>query len=166
MTQEQEKEIAAITGFDVGNLPFKYLGIPTESKWLTSGQCDMLVEKISKKLKHWSAQMLSYTGKLQLINSVIFSTPNFWLHYIPLPKYVANKIESMCRTFSWNGKDLKSRRAPVAWKKVCEPKRSGGLNFYDLGRWNKVCLMKILWNLCRKNDSLWVRWVHSYYIKK
>ena len=26
-------------------------------------------------------------------------------------------------------------------------------------------MLKLLWNLCAKKDNLWVRWIHSYYMK-
>ncbi|XP_058783771.1 uncharacterized protein LOC131658501 [Vicia villosa] len=32
--------------------------------------------------------------------------------------------------------------------------------------WNKACMVRLLWNLCKKEDSMWVRWVHTYYIKE
>jgi hypothetical protein len=31
--------------------------------------------------------------------------------------------------------------------------------------WNRITLLKLLWNLCGKSDSLWEKWVHAYYIK-
>lgn len=44
-------------------------------------------------------------------------------------------------------------------------KTKGGLNVVSLAIWNKACILKLLWNLCRKFDSLWIRWVHTYYVK-
>lgn len=32
--------------------------------------------------------------------------------------------------------------------------------------WNKAVILKLLWALEAKKDSLWVKWVHVYYIKK
>ncbi|XP_045815732.1 uncharacterized protein LOC123909010 [Trifolium pratense] len=31
--------------------------------------------------------------------------------------------------------------------------------------WNRANLTKLLWNIHNKADSLWIRWIHSYYIK-
>ncbi|XP_058776385.1 uncharacterized protein LOC131650703 [Vicia villosa] len=53
----------------------------------------------------------------------------------------------------------------MAWEKVCTPKKNGGLRIINLQIWNKICLSRLLWNICRKADTLWVRWVHMYYIK-
>lgn len=32
--------------------------------------------------------------------------------------------------------------------------------------WNKAAILKLLWNLAGKNDKLWVRWVHTFYVKE
>ncbi|GAU21086.1 hypothetical protein TSUD_10030 [Trifolium subterraneum] len=87
------------------------------------------------------------------------------LKCLPLPKTVIKKINSICRTFFWTGSIEASRKAPVAWKSVCQPKRNGGLNLIDLEVWNHITLLKLLWNLCGKSESLWVKWIHAYYIK-
>ncbi|KHN21002.1 hypothetical protein glysoja_009310, partial [Glycine soja] len=49
---------------------------------------------------------------------------------------------------------------------VCKPKDYGGLNIIDLSVWNKVTMLKLLWNLSGKSDSLWVKWVNAYYLNK
>ena len=35
----------------------------------------------------------------------------------------------------------------------------------DMYNWNKAAMLKHLWNIARKKDNLWVKWVHSYYMK-
>lgn len=32
--------------------------------------------------------------------------------------------------------------------------------------WNKAAIIKLLWNIAEKKDSMWVRWLHVYYFKK
>lgn len=59
----------------------------------------------------------------------------------------------------------KSRKALIAWKTVCSPKNHGGLKLIDLEVWNRANLAKLLWNLSGKSDSLWVKWIHEYYLK-
>lgn len=54
----------------------------------------------------------------------------------------------------------------VAWDKVCTPKSVGGLNLINIRLWNKVTIAKTNWDLARKQDKLWIRWKHTYYIKK
>lgn len=34
-----------------------------------------------------------------------------------------------------------------------------------LKEWSKALVMKLMWNLCKKEDNLWIKWVHAYYVK-
>ncbi|KAI5382295.1 hypothetical protein KIW84_UN0004 [Lathyrus oleraceus] len=71
----------------------------------------------------------------------------------------------MCRRFIWAGNDEKSKRAPVAWDHVCDSIANGGRNIIALGEWNKATIGKLLWSLSEKKDKMWVKWMHSYYLK-
>lgn len=50
----------------------------------------------------------------------------------------------------------------IAWNNVCFPKKQGGLSIIAIADWNKACLTKVLWNLCGKAVSLWIKWIHSF----
>jgi hypothetical protein len=134
-------------------LPFKYLGVPLSSRKLTVHQCRPLIDKIVAKIRHWTAKLLSYAGRLQLIRSVLFAVTTYWMQVFPLPKQVIKQIEAICRSFLWSGKDEISRKVPVAWEKICEPKISGGLNVISLIEWNQATIGKLLWNLQSKADK-------------
>lgn len=51
MDREQERCMTDIIGFDIGRLHIQYLGIPLESKRLSSKYCVQLVEKIGKRIR-------------------------------------------------------------------------------------------------------------------
>lgn len=53
----------------------------------------------------------------------------------------------------------------MSWDQVCTPKAAGGLNLIKLKLWNKAVVAKSCWNLANKQVGLWIRWLHSYYIK-
>lgn len=65
----------------------------------------------------------------------------------------------------WTGRADASRRALIVWETLCLQKCAGGINIIDLEKWNVAAIIKFLWALTCKADKLWVRWVHSYYIK-
>ena len=165
MNGNGEDQLAGITGFAKGPLPFRYLGIPLTSRKLNNAQCVGLVDKILDRVNHWSAHTLSYSGRVQLLRSIIFATANYWMQCLPLPKGVIRRIEAACRSFLWTGKSCVMKKSPVAWNKVCAPKIQGGLNVINFQSWNKACLIKLLWNLYKKEDSLWIQWVHTYYTR-
>lgn len=57
-----------------------------------------------------------------------------------------------------------SRRSLVAWE-ILSLLKSAGLNILDVYKGNQAALDKLLWNMCMKKDTLWIRWIHSYYVK-
>ncbi|GFZ03501.1 hypothetical protein Acr_16g0001250 [Actinidia rufa] len=84
---------------------------------------------------------------------------------LPIPTGIRERLTRMCRNFLWGGKCLVSKKALVAWDSICLPKMEGGLVFKNLEAWNLALLAKNLWNIQDKKDSLWVRWVHQYYLQ-
>nr|GEU48907.1 RNA-directed DNA polymerase, eukaryota, reverse transcriptase zinc-binding domain protein [Tanacetum cinerariifolium] len=56
--------------------------------------------------------------------------------------------------------EMSRGKAKVAWKKICTPKKHGGLGLKDLNLSNKALLVKHLWNIANKKDTLWVNWIN------
>ncbi|KAF3642651.1 hypothetical protein FXO37_22401 [Capsicum annuum] len=67
-------DILQSLGYMEGSLPFKYLGVPHSTKKLTIPQCVPLVEKFAARINCWSAKLLSYASRLQLIKGSIYHT--------------------------------------------------------------------------------------------
>ncbi|GKB57414.1 RNA-directed DNA polymerase, eukaryota, reverse transcriptase zinc-binding domain protein [Tanacetum coccineum] len=64
--------------------------------------------------------------------------------------------------------DLTKGKAKISWENICRPKDQGGLGLKNLQIWNKVLIMKHLWNVAAKKDTLWAKWInkvrhHIYY---
>ncbi|KAE8735594.1 hypothetical protein F3Y22_tig00000340pilonHSYRG00720 [Hibiscus syriacus] len=100
-------QIKAGTGFRVGNLPVRYLGVPLVTRKLTSKDCTALVTKIKEKLSKWANKRLSFRGRLQLIKSVLFSIFSYWSRHLILPKGVIRDVEKLCM------------RSLTDWSKAC-----------------------------------------------
>lgn len=123
----KKEEILQELGFPEGNLPFKYLGVPLDSKKLSIAQCWPLVEKVTQKINCWTSRLLSYAGRLQLIRSVLFGVQSYWTQIFLLPKKVMKMIEAICRSFLWTGSATVSRRALISWETIYLPQSAGGL---------------------------------------
>lgn len=119
VTEEMKQQIEVITGFKEGLLPFRYLEAPLSTRKLSIQQRQPLIDKITSRIKHWSARLLCFGGRLQLTKSVLFVVTNYWLQCFPLPKKVLKHIDSLCRSFLWKGTEELSRKSPVAWEDVC-----------------------------------------------
>nr|XP_009628540.1 uncharacterized protein LOC104118866 [Nicotiana tomentosiformis] len=68
----------------------------------------------------------------------------YWSQIFVLPKRIMRLIETICRTYLWTGTSATSRKALIAWEKVCQPKAAGGLNIINMGMWNKSAILKQL----------------------
>jgi len=90
-------------GFQVGSLPFRYLGVPVISARLGKADCITLVNAITARVQSWTHRFLSFAGRLQLIKSVLYSIQVFWASVFFLPCAVLDRIEKIIRQFLWKG---------------------------------------------------------------
>ncbi|XP_071697814.1 uncharacterized protein [Rutidosis leptorrhynchoides] len=146
-----QHSIIEVMHFDVGKLPLKYLGVPLLAKKLGIKDCKSLVDKVRIKVNNWKTRKLSYAGRLQLVASVLTSDSNA-------------DILDFCG-FLWC-QDISSKgKAKVAWKDVCIPKDQGGLGLRPLRDWNETLMVKQIWRIVAKEDSLWSKWVNLIELK-
>jgi len=111
---------------------------------------------------------LSYAGRLELIGSVLFRMVQFWLSILISHArvcYQSYYLYCICRNFLWIDSTVRNMSVLVAWKNVCLPKVKGGLGLYDIKARNNCFLVKQLWNIHLKADSIWIRWVHHFYLQ-
>jgi len=60
-------------GYREGKLQVRYLSVPFITTKLSFYDCLIIVERIMAIAKSWMNHTLSYTGRLQLLNSILFS---------------------------------------------------------------------------------------------
>jgi len=157
-------EVTAITryGFDVGNLPIRYLGLPLMHRKLRIAEYDPLIEKIASRFRGWAVKALSFAGRTQLIASVIYGAVNFWMTSFMIPLGCIKKIESLCSRFLWSGNIDSGKGAKVSWSSVCLPKTEGGLGLRRFREWNTTLCLRFIWLLFSNSGSLWAEW-HRYH---
>ena len=61
--------------------------------------------------------------------------------------------------------ELKKTGAKVAWCDACSPKKEDGLGIRSAVEWNKALMMRHIWDIARKKDTLWVKWCHVYMLR-
>lgn len=148
-----------------GSLPVRYLGLPLMSHKLRPQDYQPLIDKVRSRICSWTARQLSFAGRLQLIQSVLFSLINFWASSFLLPKSCLDTLEKLCNSFLWNGSPETARGAKVSWESVCSPKNSGGLGLRRLEDMNQVFGLKLIWLLFASKGSLWVAWIEKNIIR-
>ena len=71
--KDEEHTYKQLFGCELGALPFSYLGIPIHHRKLSNKEWKCIEERIEKKLSCWKGKLMSYGGRLVLINSVLTS---------------------------------------------------------------------------------------------
>ncbi|GKE08939.1 hypothetical protein Tco_1412490, partial [Tanacetum coccineum] len=74
-------------------------------------------------------------------------------------------IERLLKGFLWCQGELTKGKAKVSWNSVCKPKEQGGLGLKNLRTWNEVLLMKHMWNVATKKETLCVKWIYMEKLK-
>ncbi|XP_058211744.1 uncharacterized protein LOC131323927 [Rhododendron vialii] len=123
-------------------------------------------EKILHRILSWDSKTLSYDGRALLIQSILFSIQVYWSSIFIIPSKVIKEIECTLLAFLWSGTELKHSGAKVKWDQICCLKEEGGLGFRRIKKWNRASMLRHLWALCKKADTLWVKWMHTYFIKE
>ncbi|GLT27312.1 hypothetical protein SLA2020_023190 [Shorea laevis] len=152
-------------GVSEGQLPVTYLGLPLVTTKLSPVTCQPVVEKVQQRICSWATKLLSYAGRIQLVNSVLFHLQVYWCGALLLPKKVLKNIDSACRNFIWSGKWNQSAMALVAWDDMCTPRCEGGLGIKQLDIWNRAALSKLVWLICNNHDNIWVHWAKQVLLK-
>ncbi|CAN1840218.1 LINE-1 retrotransposable element ORF2 protein [Linum perenne] len=157
--------MCTFSGFKLGALPVRYLGLPLISSKLTLHDCAPLINKVTSRIRGWSAKTLSFAGRLQLVNSVLMSLSQFWMSVFSLPLSVIKRIQQLCSSYLWGGDDVSSKKAKVAWTEITYPKREGGLGLRDMKMWNQALIFRLLWDVFASQGSIWVAWLRLYRVK-
>ncbi|XP_062103007.1 uncharacterized protein LOC133813999 [Humulus lupulus] len=165
VTSNDRTRIAQEINLTEGTFPLKYLGVPMRpTKWRHE-DCEVILHKFRLKMQNWASRHLSFTGRIQLIHSVLLGLRNYWMTIFVLPQSIIKEIEKLCRGFLWGTSGQRSKIHIPSWQKVCLPKAYGGLEFRDGASWNRAVLAKYVWAISAKPDLLWVKWINSIYLK-
>lgn len=100
--ESAKQEFFQILAIPEGVLPVRYLGVPLITTRLHATDCQVLLDKILRRIQSWANKLLSYGGRAQLIKSVLF-TQIYWSSIFILPQRVLKEVERVLRSFFWSG---------------------------------------------------------------
>lgn len=150
--------LLALTGFQQGGFPFRYLGIPLATEKLRISNYGALIDAAEVNIM---AQTYIILCREARIGKDGLARSGIWLSILPIPNGVIDKLYAICRSFVWS-----TKHPPIYWATICLSKEEGGYGVRDLHAWNSALLCRALWNIQRKKDSLWVRWIHHHYLRR
>ncbi|XP_074305598.1 uncharacterized protein LOC141640816 [Silene latifolia] len=126
---------------------------------------DSLILKIKHSIQHWSSNFLTYAGRVQLINSIIFGMETFWCSCTLLPQEVLRRINKLCKDFFWGILPDGRRMVFKKWKDICLPWDAGGFNIKDLSTWNDALQCRWIYLLDHTTEGSWVSWHQTYILR-
>ena len=158
------REYSQIFGCDMGALPFRYLGIPMHHRKLRNSEWKEVEERFQKKLSGWKGKMLSVSGRLVLINSVLSNFSMFMLSFFEVPRGVLKRLDYYRSRFFWQSDGHKKKYRLIKWGVLCTPKDQGGLGILDLDLQNRCLLSKWVFRLINE-DGIWQRLLRNKYLR-
>jgi len=126
-----------IFGCQVAETPLTYLGIPLHFKRISNKDWKVIEDRFERKLSTWKGKMLSYGGRLTLINSVLSNLSVYMLSFFEIPKEVLKNLNFYRSRFFWQGDSHKRKYRLSKWDILCRPKDQGGLGIMNLEVQNK-----------------------------
>ena len=145
-------------------MTFTYLGLPLGTTRPTVQDLMPLVCMVERRLSA-TLNMISYGGKLSLLNSVITSLVIFALCTLRLPTKIIELLDKIRRKCLWTKKTDQGDKCNslASWDMVCKPKASGGLGVIDLRIQGDALLLKFLHKFYNSWDVPWVQLIKDTY---
>ncbi|GKU87734.1 hypothetical protein SLEP1_g2081 [Rubroshorea leprosula] len=151
----------------IGVKPFSYLGMLIGENPRNKKFWDPIVRKFCGKLAVWKSALLSFGGRLTLLQSVLSALPTFFMSLLLMPSSVNAQLVKIQRVFLWGGgdggNDEKRKISWVKWEDICGSKVNGGLGVPNLLRRNWALLGKWWYRLGDGKEGLWKRVVIEKY---
>lgn len=134
-----------------------YLGIPIGYRLSASREMEFVLEKVQRRLYHWSNRMLTMQGRLVLMKHVLRAIPIFHLMTLKLLKDGFLSLEGLCREFLWGKNDQGNPRQPlIAWDTITHGNTRGGLEIQCFEQQTKLLKLRNFARLLKGHRSEWV----------
>jgi hypothetical protein len=104
---------------------FKYLGYYLKDGIQKSKDWSWLIQKVEKKIRHWSYRWLSLGGRFTLCKAVLESQPIYWFSLASIPLSILHKLRNLLYNFLWNGNVDTNHFHLCHWETLARPKRMG-----------------------------------------
>ena len=153
--------MALITGCFAASLPFSYIGFPGLANMGRIENWDIVVKKFKKRLANWKVKVISISGRLTLLRSILGSLVIYYMSLFKMPENVIKTLEMIRARFLWGGLELKRKIACIKWMVVLNSKDKGGLSVGSLKALNIMLLWKWAWRFFNNKNSIWIGVIKS-----
>jgi hypothetical protein len=125
LARERAQIFADLLGYKIASLPFAYLGLPLGTTKPTVHDLMPLVDRIERRVSA-NFMLMSYSGKVILVNSLLTSIATFTMCSIQLNPKILEHIEKIRRHCLWVKKNEEGEEkcySLASWQMVCKPKK-------------------------------------------
>lgn len=136
-------------------------GVVFGSSYSVNSNWQAKLEKAESRLRDWGGRHLTVTGKVRVLNTVVFPLFYFLAPVFPVPDYVVSKVEKMSFNFLWSGKT-----ELVARKVLVLNKEEGGLGLDDFSIKLQALLVKPILRICAVTPHVPCYYLIRYFIAK
>jgi hypothetical protein len=142
VSDQKMQQLSSALGCQIGSMPFTYLGLPMGTTKPKMEDLTPLMDRVGKKAS-CLLKFLSYSGRLEMVNSVIIPTVTYAMCSFKLPVGVNENIDRMRKQCLWRGNDHDKKGGNLeAWHMVQKPKSKGELGVLNLRLQNDALLLK------------------------
>ncbi|XP_020262570.1 uncharacterized protein LOC109838550 [Asparagus officinalis] len=110
--------LASALNCKLDKLPIKYLGLPLKGGKLAKSDWQPMLDNLNRKLASWKRNCLSFGGRLILLNSVLSTSPLYYMSFHKLPGWLIKEVDKIRKNFLWTGNNQsKPFKCLVNWKR-------------------------------------------------
>ncbi|KAL3685172.1 hypothetical protein R1sor_003194 [Riccia sorocarpa] len=145
---------------------FVYLGVSTSSPIDEKAIADEIVQKMLKKLKHWSNRLLSWPSKTILLRHVLAATPLYQLLSVGLSRDGLEALERLCRNFLWGwNEEGNPKTSLIAWERIAQLKNKGGLGWTRFKEMSDALNVRLVGRILQGEDVEWMHLARSFILR-
>ncbi|KAL3679560.1 hypothetical protein R1sor_022516 [Riccia sorocarpa] len=145
---------------------FLYLGVTTSSPINEKEIASEIVQKMMRKLKHWSNRLLSWPAKTILLKHVLAATPLYQLLSVGLCKDGLEALERLCRNFLWGwNEEGCPKQALIAWDRIAVPKEDGGLGWTRFRDMADALNVRQVSRIMEGGEAEWIQLAKSFILR-
>ena len=118
---------------------------------------------MQSKLASLKNKLLNKAGRLTIASSVFSSIPSYYMQIVWMPQRIFDSIDQTTRNFTWKDANNKGINL-VGWNEIARPKYQGGLGIRTTREVNICLLGKLVWDMVRSSNKLWVDFLSDKYV--
>ncbi|XP_057818351.2 uncharacterized protein LOC131031288 [Cryptomeria japonica] len=123
-----------------------------------------VVNKCKAKSASWKNKWLSQVGQIQMIKSVLFAVPVYYMSCYKLSCKASLKLDGMLKKFIWEGLKEEKKIPLINWETACMLKEEGGAGIRKMNFQNLALGAKLAWKMYNFPHKGWCKLMATRYL--